>query len=280
MEELTERLIKFFGEEWLLYALDPTISAIIIKICCILAISIPLCCIAICCISRWIIQAPWQRHKNSPTRRSTESNQRGESRSINVFTTKDTVAIDCEMVQCLTDKKWRKTAKKPHKKRAAVAARYAIVDYHLSVVCQGYINPPLKVENWKGLKDHTTNVKKGEDFDEAKKKILGKLRGKRVVAHQYQHDLYSLKIYDFPEEDIRDTSTCKLVREKADLTHLNSTHPHIKLKVLAKSIVGEHIHFQPNRRVHNPVEDAKMAMCLYKKVEDEWEERLQESKLN
>ena len=272
MEELTERLIKFFGEEWLLYALDPTILAIIIKICCILAISIPLCCIAICYISRWIIQAPWQRHKNSPTRRSTESlNQRGESQSINVTTT-DIVAIDCEMVHCHTTKEWLETARKPHKKRAAVAAHYAIVNYNLEVVCEGYIKPPLDVEDWKGLKDFQTQVEGGENFYEAKKEILRKLRGKRVVAHQYQHDLYSLKIYDFPKNDIRDTSTCKLLRENADLTHLNSTHPHIKLKVLAKRIFGEHIHFQPNRRVHNPVEDAKMAMSLYKKVEEEWEE--------
>lgn len=262
--EVIDRLTDFVGAEWLL-AWRPTILAIVIIIIIILV-----------CYS--IVWGLCQRHKDHSAQQSTEE---GECQRLNVLgTTNDNtiVAIDCEMVQCLTTEEWLETARKPHKKRAAIAAHYAIVDYDLEVVCEGYINPPLVVEDWKGLKDFKTKVEGGENFYEAKKEILRKLRGKRVVAHQYQHDLYSLKIYDFPKKDVRDTSTCKLLREKADLTHLNSTHPHIKLKVLAKSIVGEHIHFQPNRRVHNPVEDAKMAMSLYKKVEEEWEESLQESK--
>ena len=287
MEELTERLIKFFGEEWLLYALDPTISAVIIKICCILAISIIflLCCIIIYCISRWIVQAPWQRHENLPIQRNTESfNQRGESRRFDGLfrITKDIVAIDCEMVTCFTTEEWRKTAINPETLIQPIAARYAIVDYDLKVICQGYINPPLEVEKWKGLEDNKTNVQQGENFYEARAKILGVLRGKRVVAHHYQHDFNSLNIDDddFPEEDIRDTSTCKLLREKAELTHLNSTHTHIKLKDLVNNIFEVDIPFQPNRQAHDPVEDAKMAMRLYKCVEYEWEweKRIQQRK--
>ena len=176
------------------------------------------------------------------------------------------LAIDCETITCNTTEEWRRTARNSHAKLVPVAARYAIVDCGLGVVCHGYIKPPLDVEDWKGLRNNQTKVINGEDFNTAREKILRVLKGKRVVVHHYRMDFDALKIYDFPEEDIRDTSTCLLLREKAKIT---STHTHVKLKVLAREILKE-VHFQPNRRPHNPIEDAKMTMRLYKCVEKEW----------
>ena len=230
--------------------------------------------VIIICSVVWVF---YQRRENSPTQhRSGRLRRRGESLGLDVLfqTPNDIVAIDCETVTCFTTEEWRKTAQNPETLIQPIAARYAIVDYDLKVICQGYISPPLEVEDWKGLEDDKTNVKQGEDFHVARKKILGVLRGKRVVAHHYQHDLYSLNINDFPEKDIRDTSTCKLLLEKAEL----STNPHITLKDLANHIFEVDIPFQPNRQAHDPVEDAKIAMRLYQHVGYEWEKGIEENK--
>ena len=249
--EVIDRLTKIDGEEWLLYAGGSTTVLAIILLC--------------YCVVRAFLH---QGHEDPSTPLHPES----WCQSGHIYMTKDIVAIDCETVTCNTTEEWRMTARNPKTQIQPIAARYAIVDYDLNVICQGYISPPLKVEKWKGLEDDETNVEQREDFYVARKKILGVLRGKRVVAHHYQHDLFSLKIDDFPKEDIRDTSKCEELREKAKM---DPTEPHMELKELAKRIFGENI--QPKRHPHDPVIDAKMAMRLYKHVEREWEKRLQKS---
>ena len=107
---------------------------------------------------------------------------------------------------------------------------------------------------------------KGTPFYNAREKVRKLLRGKLVVVHHFFHDFDALQIYfNIPKDNIRDTSTCEPLRKKAGE---DVTKPYVKLKKLVKAILGHNIQ---EKRPHDPVEDARAAMDLYKVVEQEWE---------
>ena len=182
--------------------------------------------------------------------------------------TKKVVAIDCEMVRCVPNEEWIKNAREPNKHEVKVAVHCAIVDYDLQVIYDEFICPPMEVKDWQGYHrcHHQEQVKEGTPFYNAREEVRKLLRGKLVVVHHFYHDFDALQISsDIPKENIRDTSTFKPLRNKAGE---DVTKPYVKLKMLAKAILGQNI--QKNKP-HNPVEDAKAAMDLYKVVEQEWE---------
>ena len=87
-----------------------------------------------------------------------------------------------------------------------------------------------------------------------------------LYIHHFFHDFDALQIYfNIPKDNIRDTSTCEPLRKKAGE---DVTKPYVKLKKLVKAILGHNIQ---KKRPHDPVEDARAAMDLYKVVEQEWE---------
>jgi DNA polymerase III epsilon subunit-like protein len=185
---------------------------------------------------------------------------------------KKVVAIDCEMVSCRPSSEWQQNAVPKFGKRknknveVSVAAHCAIVDYNYKVIYNSHISPGMQVTNTRGMKEE--DLEKGKPFAKAKKEILRLLKGKLVVANDIRHDLASLQIHqgrDLATENIRDTSTCKLLRKKARVDDLI---PNASLKDLAKGVLGWTVQ---RRKPHNPVEDAKVAMRLYRKIEREWE---------
>ena len=181
------------------------------------------------------------------------------------------VALDCEMISCKPDPSWKIL---PEKKKSTpkdlvhVAADCAIVDYGGVILYKAYIRPksPDNVVDWMGKEK--CNLECGEAFDETQKNVMAEIKGNIVVAHDIWKDLNSLQL-DHPISHIRDTSTCQLLREKAGLPSTDKL-PRASLKDLAERILKCKIH---KKTAHDPVEDARVAMELYRTVEHEWEKK-------
>ena len=110
-------------------------------------------------------------------------------------------------------------------------------------------------------------------FKEARKRILSVLKDKIVVVHDAKQDMRYLQIRlnrDFPSSSIRDTAECSLLCKKANEAGVSACFPAASLKDLAKDILKRTIH---KKGPHNPVEDAEVAMELYRCIEEDWERK-------
>ena len=190
---------------------------------------------------------------------------------------KVTVAIDCEMVACEPSRSW--LAKLPVKRNkrnklpteVSVAGRCAIVDYDGNVLYDKYIRPSLSIVDLRTCISGITagHMAKATPFDNARREILEMLQGKLVVAHDIRHDLAALQIpQNVLSRNIRDTSTCQILRKEAGVP---STHPNASLRSLAMGVLGRDVQ---KHIPHSPVEDARIAMELYRAVEEEWEREM------
>ena len=188
---------------------------------------------------------------------------------------KAVVALDCEMVKCIPDATWLEWTRKQHRGRkdpeyASVAARCAIVDYHGGILYDKFIRPNQKVINYltsiSGVSE--AGMVGATPYDLARSEIADILGNKIVVGHDLKQDFNSLQMF-FSPDDIRDTSTCELLRERADIPK-DRQKPALRdlaLPILRREVQTE----QP----HRPSIDAEIALELYKVVEEEWERSLE-----
>ena len=129
----------------------------------------------------------------------------------------------------------------------------------------------MEVEDWKGYSRscYHDKILNGVPFYEARNDILRILNGKLVVVHHLHHDFDALQIYfDITKERVRDTSMTHILRHMANES---VDKQYVSLKVLAKNILEKDIHGR-KKKPHDPVEDACIAMELYRKIEKEFEE--------
>lgn len=197
---------------------------------------------------------------------------------------KRVVALDCEMVGCLPDdsgleecsgstpvsfserlhllatKKLGK--KKRGLKEVSVAGRCTIVDYNGDVLYDSFIHPNRRILSLRTFVSGITpkDMAEATPIDDARREILSILEGNLVIAHDIKHDLASLGI-SLPPASIWDTSSCKALRRLADLPE--SQIP--SLRNLANGVLGVQIHTGR----HSPLEDARVAMQLYRAVEED-----------
>lgn len=190
---------------------------------------------------------------------------------------KAVVAMDCEMARCLPDEQWIEWRRRLHPRKkipnnVSIAVRCAIVDYRGRLLYDKIIRPNQKVVDYLTV---ITGVSK-EDmtaatwFDVARSEVDEILQNKIVVGHAVKNDFASL-LMTFPPEDIRDTADSWLLRKRAS-TELS--YPMASLKDLAAAILGITVQ---KELPHDPSVDAKVALDLYKVVEDEWESAIEES---
>ena len=88
------------------------------------------------------------------------------------------------------------------------------------------------------------------------------------VANDIRHDFSALQIHlgrHILPANVRDTSTCVALRKIAGVP---ANFPHASLRALARGVLGRRVQVT---RPHSPVEDAAVAMELYRAVEEEWE---------
>lgn len=159
------------------------------------------------------------------------------------------VALDCEMVGV-----------GPEGTQHALA-RVSIVNYNGAVLMDKYVKPQEKVVDYR---THITGIKPGqldnaEDFKTVQAEVAKMFKNRIVVGHALKHD-FGVLLLSHPTTCIRDTS---LYRPFRKLTKGKTP----SLKRLAKAIMKADI----QQGVHSSVEDARMAMSLFKKHKTEWD---------
>lgn len=159
------------------------------------------------------------------------------------------LGIDCEMVGTGVDGS------------NSVLARVSVVNYHGNTVLDEYVKPKEKVTDYRswvsGVYPH--HLKDASDFESVQKKIASLLKDRILVGHALKNDLKVL-LLNHPSHMTRDTS--KYVPFKK---YAKGKHP--SLKTLARELLG--LDIQGGK--HCSIEDAKVAMLLFKKVKNEWE---------
>lgn len=158
------------------------------------------------------------------------------------------VAIDCEFVGV-------------GPQDVSALARVTIVNFYGHVVMDEYVRPKGKVTDWR------TNVsgiapwhmKFAIDFDEAQSKVESILKDKILVGHALENDLDKLEL-SHPTSMIRDTSSFPPFR-----TISSGRTP--RLKNLAKHFLNLDI----QTGEHNPIEDARATMLLYRLQKNDFE---------
>ncbi|XP_067446578.1 apoptosis-enhancing nuclease [Thunnus thynnus] len=168
------------------------------------------------------------------------------------------VALDCEMVGTGPGG------------RCSELARCSILDYHGNVLYDKYIRPCQLVTDfrtrWSGIRRH--HLHNATPFAQAREEILSILEGKVVVGHSIYNDFEALDMFH-PSHMVRDTCTTRFLSRLAGFPRERCP----SLKILANKLLNRRI--QVGRRGHCSVEDARAALDLYKLVEGEWEQELQ-----
>lgn len=162
----------------------------------------------------------------------------------------------------------------------SVLAQVVVCDYAGRVIFCSYVKPPPSegpVIDWRtavsGIEPkHLLDSKFGAiSFEEAQKKVAELVRGKTLVGHGLSNDLQALRL-GHPWRAIRDSSHYRpfCYRSKKD----GKLRPR-KLKHLAAEHLG--IVIQEGEGGHDPAEDARAALALYRKHRREWEASLASS---
>ena len=195
------------------------------------------------------------------------------------------VALDCEMVGCLPDdsgleeqsrdmsvsigERFRliQTGKLGKRKRGlkevSEAGRCSVVDYYGGVLYDKYIRPNRRILSLRTFVSGITqrNMENATPINQARREILSLLKGKMVVAHDIKNDLSALDI-SLPPGQIRDTAHCRPLKRLAQLPLRTPA----SLRRLASEVLG----MQIQKGAHSSVEDARVCMKLFRKVENEW----------
>ena len=171
-------------------------------------------------------------------------------------TTKDEsgkyVAMDCEFVGVGLDG------------RQHALARVSLVNYHGHVLLDRYVKPTERVTDYRTFVSgiRPTNLKNALRFVDAQREVAELLNGKTVIGHGLTTD-FSVLMLSHPRHLQRDT--CKFRKFRAIAEGKTPS-----LKTLATQILGLQIHDGE----HDSVEDARVAMLLYRHHRKEWENEL------
>ncbi|EER08591.1 RNA exonuclease, putative [Perkinsus marinus ATCC 50983] len=174
--------------------------------------------------------------------------------------TKDVVAIDCEMVGTGPEGK------------DSILARASIVNYFGKVLLDALVRPTKKVTDYRtqvtGLDEATLN-RLGQSAEEVKEKAASILLNQKVVVgHAIHHDLDILDLTGKIDPIlIRDTSTYPGLRPENLTTKVPSL----------KKLTELHLDRKIQTGTHSSVEDARCTLMLYKLKKDEWEEEVRKT---
>ncbi|KAI8835134.1 ribonuclease H-like domain-containing protein, partial [Chytridium lagenaria] len=171
------------------------------------------------------------------------------------------IAMDCEMVGVGSNG------------TRSILARISLVNFHGHVILDDYVIPTEPVTDYRtrvsGITPSLINPSTNPDaktFHDVQKRVAELVTNKILVGHALKNDFDAL-LLSHPRHLVRDTSLFKPFREMA-----KGRNP--SLRVLAKKLLDVDI----QAGEHSSVEDARVAMLLYKKVKVEWEAASQKRK--
>ncbi len=163
------------------------------------------------------------------------------------------LALDCEFVGI-----------GPQGKDHALA-RVSIVNFHGKVLFDSYVKPKEKIIDYRTEISGITyeHIKNAPSFLEIQTKVCEMILGRIVIGHGLRHDFKAM-VLNHPRKDLRDTAQYAKFRS---LMHGKTP----SLKFLAGQFFGL-TRFQ--EAVHSSVQDAQVAMLIYRKFKSEWEASL------
>lgn len=162
------------------------------------------------------------------------------------------IAIDCEMVGV-----------GPEGLTSALA-RVSLVNFHGQVIFDKYVKPVERIVNYRtefsGIRPH--HMKDAIGLREAQEEVFALIQDKVLIGHSLLND-FRVLFYNHPRKLTRDTSKYRPFRKIA-----KGKSP--SLKRLAQEFLGLSI----QEGEHDSVDDARVAMLLYRAHKDEWENYL------
>lgn len=162
------------------------------------------------------------------------------------------LAIDCEMVGV-----------GPEGAESALA-RVSLVNYHGQVIMDKYVRPVERIVDFRtefsGIRPH--HMKDAVPLREVQDEICALLKDKILVGHSLIND-FRVLLLNHPRKLTRDTSKYRPFRALS-----RGKTP--SLKKLAKEVLGLAI----QEGEHDSVDDARVAMLLFRAHKDDWENYL------
>ena len=162
------------------------------------------------------------------------------------------LAMDCEMVGVGPDG------------ADSALARVSLVNYHGQVVLDRHVKPVEKITDYRthvsGIEPH--HLVGAPCLEKVQKEVWDLIQGKILIGHSLKNDFRALLI-EHPRKLIRDTSKYRPFRR---ISHGKSP----SLKRLAKKFLGIDI----QQGAHDSVDDARVAMLLYRAHKGDWENYL------
>ncbi|CAK9436790.1 uncharacterized protein LODBEIA_P13120 [Lodderomyces beijingensis] len=136
----------------------------------------------------------------------------------------------------------------------SVLARVTIVNFYGHVLLDEYVRPTERVTDFRSWVSgvHPWHLKNAMSFAEAQEKASSLMKGRIVVGHALSNDLDKLKL-SHPWSMVRDTSCVPEFRAS-----VGGKKP--SLKTLVRFYLGIGI----QEAEHNPVEDARATMLLFR----------------
>ena len=161
------------------------------------------------------------------------------------------IAIDCEMVGV-----------GPNPADESALARVSVVDYHGVQLYDSFVLPKEAVTDYRTAVSGITPrlLRSARTLEEVQRDVAKLMDGRIVIGHSMRHDLNALML-GHPRRDLRDTSRYQPFRQFAA-----GRTP--SLKKLAEMVLG----VQVQSGQHSSVEDARVAMGLYRREKAGFEE--------
>ena len=160
------------------------------------------------------------------------------------------LGLDCEMVG---------VGLNPQEDSAL--ARVSIVIFNGEQVYDSFVRPKERVTDWRTQVSGVTarHMINARSFEQVQADVARLLEGRVLVGHAVRNDLVALFL-SHPKRDIRDTSKHPPYRKIA-----GGTSP--RLKILAAEFLGLDI----QGGAHSSVEDARVAMLLFRRDKDSFD---------
>lgn len=140
-------------------------------------------------------------------------------------------------------------------------ARVSVVDFHGKQVYDSFVRPREKVTDWRtSITGITTkHMRTAREFYEVQQVIADLLKDRVLVGHDIRHDLAVLML-SHPTHQVRDTARFSGYRKYGH-------GPKPALRTLAREVLGVEI----QGGVHSSIEDARVAMLLFRKKKPEFD---------
>jgi len=176
------------------------------------------------------------------------------------------VGLDCEMVGTGSDGK------------ESLLARCCMVNFDGDVIYDSFVKPQAFVTDfrtqWSGVRPKDLfgkGAKNTVTLSECQHAVAGAIKNKILLGHALSNDLQVLGL-SHPRHHIRDTARYRPFMRKSS----NNKYRPRALRELAKDFLGTTI----QTGEHDPSEDARSAVMLYRLKMHEWERELKERKFH